>query len=139
MSAQSIYRRIPAYWAGLLAVVISFCVAIGSGILGAFTLDFVLEKLDGPPSIGGGVLVIIAIPNIVIPVFVSLFSVLVNWHHAASWRAPASAFALGSILTWLWTPFPVTFAPVVLGTGALALLLNCWWLRRKGNPNPEHV
>jgi hypothetical protein len=144
MSIQSAYRRMPAYFAVPLALLASAVAAVALVALGVLTLDFLLEKFhvaDGP---GAGVLIVCAIPNIAVPVFVACFSILINWHHTTSWRTPTVAFALGATLVGVWAPFRMDvndflFAPFVLGTGAVAWIVSCWLLHRKLNANSEHV
>jgi hypothetical protein len=124
----------PGYVAVSLALGGSALVGLALAALGVFTLDLLLRKLGGVDGPGAGVLIICAIPNIAIPAFVSCFSILLNWHHAISWRSPTFAFALGASLFWVWARFGVTdilFAPVVLGTGAIACVFSCLFLRRK--------
>jgi ABC-type Fe3+-siderophore transport system permease subunit len=139
MSIQSAYRRTPVCFAVLLAVVASAVVASALGALGAFTLVFLLQRLQGPDGPMAAVLLVCTALNIAIPAFVSCFSVAFNWHHSTSWRAPTFAFALCAILARIWFPFEIVFAPFVLGTGAIAWLLSCWFLRRKLSADSEHV
>jgi hypothetical protein len=129
----------PVYCAVPLALLASAIGATTLAVLGVFTLGF-LVGADGP---GAGVLIICAIPNIAVPAFVVSFSVLVNLHHPTSWRTPTFAFAAAAILLWVWGHFGVRDIPfaafVLLGTGAIACLACCWFLRRKLSNPFDHV
>jgi hypothetical protein len=131
------YRRIPIFAAWAIAAVGAIAVALGLTIAGVFTLSKVLDKLDesGP---GAGVLLITAIPNIAVPTFIVALSILVKFHGQASWKIPTIAFLLATIATWIWIgPLDLVFAPVVLGTGAVAWAISCLMLRQKGAPEPH--
>ncbi len=129
----------PVYLATPLAVLASAVVALASAVLGEYLLDPFLEKLLHRPSdLGLSLLVWFCVaPSIAILTFVSCFSVLVNWHHAASWRAPTFAFALGTILVWAWAHDWIGFAWYLPGT--IAWLASCWFLRRKLSAHSENV
>ncbi|MFZ0295800.1 MAG: hypothetical protein WAL52_19470 [Candidatus Sulfotelmatobacter sp.] len=133
------YRKIPTYPAGFLAGLLSSALAVGSAAAGVFVLDFILQRVEGGIGLGGGVLIVCAVPNIAIPFFVFAFSALINLHHPTSWPTPTLAFALCAILTWVWIPFSVGFAPVVLGTGAIAWFVSCLLLRKNEGKKSEHV
>lgn len=140
MKILTLYHRIPS----AVAVVLSGVLAIGAAAtltaVAVFFLDRALTPSSGDMGMGGGVLIIIAIPNVAIPVFVLLFTLLVSWHHATSWLTPTVALALCAVVLWVWTPFPPQFAPVVLGTGVIAWFISVWLLKRtRGNPASEHA
>ncbi len=140
MSIQSVYRRMPAYLAVPLALLASAVVALTLAALGAATLNFVLGKFHGPGDLGDGILAwFFVAPSIAVLAFVSCFSILINWHHPTSWRAPTFAFALGAILVWGWAHDfgGIRIAPFV--PGAIAWLVSCWLLRRKVSAHSEHV
>jgi hypothetical protein len=141
MSIQSAYRRMPGYLAIPQALLVSAVAALALAILGEALLDSLLEKLLHRPSDLGLALLVwfCAAPSIAILGFVFCFSILVNWHHAASWRAPTFAFALSSILVWVWARDfgGIGFAWYVPGT--IAWLVSCWFLHRKSISHSEHV
>jgi hypothetical protein len=139
MSIRGVYRGMPDYFAAPLAVLVAAVVALTLAALGALTLVFLLQRFDGPDGPMAGLLLVCTALNVAIPVFVSCFSVLFNWHHSTAWRAPTFAFALCAILTRIWFPFQIAFAPVVLGTGAIACLFCCWFFRRKVSAPSENV
>ena len=136
MHPLEVYRRMHRYPAAVFAALLSFGAAASAGALGAAALGLVLERGDvsGP---GAGVLLICTVYNLANPVFVLTLSFLVNCHDPTSWRTPTLAFAVCATLTWLWIPFPVALAPVVLGTGAVAWIFSCWMLRRKGSSRSQ--
>ncbi|MGA2979982.1 MAG: hypothetical protein ABSD76_10355 [Terriglobales bacterium] len=140
MSIQSVYRRMPAYFAVPLALLASGVVALTLAALGAVTLDFLLGKVHGPGDLGDAILVVFFVaPSIAVLAFVSCFSILVNWHHATSWRTPTFAFVLGAILVWVW---PLDFGGVGIAwymLGTIAWLVSCWLLHRKSTSHSEHV
>jgi hypothetical protein len=134
-----IYRKLPIGMAFVLAIIFAALISLGLTASVGFILSKLLGSLNeiGP---GAGVLVITAIPNIVIPAFVALLSALVNLHHSAFWRIPVSGFLVGCAATWIWIgPFELAFAPVVLGTGAIACVVACLMLQGKGESKPQHV
>jgi hypothetical protein len=140
MSIQSVYRRMPDYLAATLALIASAVVALTLAALGAASLVFLLGKFHRPGDLGDGILaVFFAAPSIAVLAFVFCFSILINWHHATSWRAPTFAFALGAILVWVWARDfgGIGFAWYVPGT--IAWLVSCWFLRRKLNTYSKHV
>jgi hypothetical protein len=141
MSIQSVYRRMPAYLAAPLALVASAGAAFALAVLGEALLDSLLEKLLHRPSDLGLALLLwfCAAPSIAILSFVFCFSILVNWHHAASWRTPTFAFALSAILVWVWTRDfgGIGFAWYVPGT--VAWLVASWYLHRKPISHFLHV
>jgi hypothetical protein len=138
MSALTSYRRMNAYVAVALAVRLSSSIGIGFAGLGVVVLNSALQRNDFSGPIAGALLVC-AVPMLLVPVFVQTLSLLVNWHHSTSWRAPTLAFALCAIPTRILFPFSITIAPIILGRGALAWLLTCWLLRREGSSQSQNV
>jgi hypothetical protein len=130
----------PDYLAVPLALLASAVVALTLAALGAATLNFVLGKFHGPGDLGDAILAFFcAAPSIAVLAFVSCFSILVNWHSPASWRAPTFAFALGAILVWVW---PLDFGGIGFAwyvPGTVAWLVSFWLLRRKVSAHSEHV
>jgi hypothetical protein len=103
MSIQGLYRGIPVYLAVPLTILASAVVALALAFLGAVAVDFLFDEFRGRADLGDTFLAVFyAGPAIALLGFVSCFSVLMNWHHATSWRAPTFAFALGAILLWVW-------------------------------------
>jgi len=98
-----------------------------------------LEKLDGPPGIGGGVLVILVAVNTAVPVFIAVFTALINWHSPASWRTPTLAFIFCVAAIRAMGSFDIQFAPFMLTTGAIVWLACCWLLHRKRAQPTEHA
>jgi hypothetical protein len=139
MSIQSVYRRMPDYLAVPVALLPSAFMALTLAVLGAEPLDFLVGKLLHRPSDLGVALLVwfCAAPSIAVLGFVFCFSILINWHHAASWRAPTFAFALGSILLWLWAHDWIGSAWYIPGT--IAWLISCWFLRRRSISHSKHV
>jgi hypothetical protein len=131
----------PDYLATPLALLVSAVTALALAILGAALLDSLLEKLLHRSSdLGLAVLVwFCAAPSIAILGFVFCFTILVNWHHAASWLAPTFAFALSVILVWVWAHDfgGIGFAWYV--PGVIAWLACSWFLHRKLISHSEHV
>jgi hypothetical protein len=110
------------------------------GLVSAYTLNFFLGKIHGPGGLGDAILAFFVVaPSIAVLAFVFSFSVLVNWHHATSWRTPTFAFLLGGVVVWVW-PFDfggsgfISYMP-----GTTAWLVSGWLLRRKVNSHPQHV
>ena len=140
MSIQSGYRRIPDYLAVPLALVVSAIMALALAVLGAVVVDSGLDGLRGSADLGHSFLAFFyAAPGIGLLAFVFCFSVFINWHHATSWLTPTFAFALGTILVWLWARDfgGIGFAWYLPGT--IAWLVSCWLLYRKSIPHSEHV
>jgi len=140
MSIQSVYRRMPDYVAVPLAFLTFAVVAVMLAALAAVMLVFLLWKFHRPGDLGDATLAwFYAAPSIAVPAFVSCFSILINWHHATSWRAPTFAFALGAISVWVWARDfgGISFAWYVPGT--IAWLVSCWFLHRKSISHSEHV
>src|ERR1035441_1744915 len=140
MSIQSVYRRMPTYLAAPLALVASAVAALTLAVLGEVTLVFLLGKIHGPGDLGDAMLAFFcAAPSIAVLAFVSCSSILVNWHHATSWRTPTFAFVLGAILVWVW---PLDFGGIGFIwylPGIIAWLGSCWLLHRKSISHSEHV
>jgi hypothetical protein len=138
MSIQSAYRRIPVYLAIPLVLLVSAVAALTLAVLGEATLVFLLGKIHGPGDLGDAMLAFFcAAPSIAVLVFVSCFSILVNWHHATSWRTPTFAFILGAILVWVW---PLDFGGAGFAwyvPGAVAWLVSCWLFHRRPTPTPH--
>jgi ABC-type transport system involved in cytochrome c biogenesis permease component len=128
MSIRNVYRAIPQYFALPLAFLASALIA---------TVLAALKAFNGPD--GPGVLVILVALNIAVPGFIAAASILVNAHHRSSWRVPAMAFLMCIVLIRLLGPFEVRFAPFMLGTGAGAGAVSCWFLRRKEIASPKHA
>jgi hypothetical protein len=130
----------PDYVAAPLALVASAVVALTLAVLGGVTLVFLLGKIHGPGDLGDAMLAFFdAAPSFAVLAFVSCFSILVNWHHATSWRTPTFAFVLGAILVWIW---PLDFGGSGLAwymPGAVAWLVSCWLLHRRPTPHTNHV
>ena len=130
----------PTYLAAPLALVASAAAALTLAVLGEVTLVFLLGKIHGSGDLGDAMLAFFcAAPSIAVLAFVSCFSILVNWHHATSWRAPTFAFILGAILVWVW---PLDFGGVGFAwymPGTAAWLVSCWLLRRKVSAHSDHV
>ena len=130
----------PVYLAVPLALLASAVVALTLAALGAVTLDFLLGRFHRPGDLGDAILVFFfAAPSIAVLTFVFCFSILINWHHATSWRAPTLAFALGAILVWVWARDfgGIGFPPFVPGT--IAWILSSWLLHRNASAHPEHA
>ncbi len=141
MSIQSVYRRMPVYVAVPLVLLASAVVAATLAVLGAEPLDLLLEKLfRRPGDLGLGLLVwFCAVPSIAVLSFVFCFSVLINWYHPTSWRAPTFAFALGATSIWLWGR---DFGGVGFGwyiPGIIAWLVSCWLVHRSASTHLKHV
>jgi ABC-type transport system involved in cytochrome c biogenesis permease component len=130
MSIRNVYRAIPQYFALPLAFLAFALIATVLAALNAF---------NGPDGPGAGVLVILVALNIAVPGFIAAASILVNAHHRSSWRVPAMAFLMCIVLIRLLGPFEVRFAPFMLGTGAGACAVSCWFLRRKEIASPKHA
>jgi len=132
MSIQSAYRRMPAYFAVLLALLASAVAAVTLAAVGTATLIFLLGRFHRSDDLDDAVLGFFFVaPSIAVFAFVSCFSILVNWHHATSWRTPTFAFVLGSILVWVW---PLDFGGAGFAwymPGTVAWLVSCWLLRRR--------
>jgi hypothetical protein len=130
----------PVYLAVPLAFLVSAVAALTLAVLGEATLVFLLGKIHGPGDLGDAMLAFFcAAPSIAVLAFVSCFSILVNWHHATSWRTPTFAFVLGAILVWVW---PLDFGGAGFAwyiPGIFAWLVSCWFLHRKSISHSEHV
>lgn len=130
----------PTYLAAPLALVASAVAALTLAVLGEVALVFLLGKIHGPGDLGDAMLAFFcAAPSIAVLAFVSCFSILVNWHHATSWRTPTFAFVLGAILVWVW---PLDFGGIGFTwylPGTIAWLASCWLLHRKSISHSEHV
>jgi hypothetical protein len=141
MSIQGAYRRMPDYFAVPAALLISAVGALGLAVLSAFTLTWVLEIVphhsDGLDDAINAFFFVA--PGIALGGFVSCFSILINWHHATSWRTPTFALVLGAILIWVWAHDfgGIGFAWCMPGT--IAWLVSCWLLHRKSIPYTDHV
>lgn len=140
MSIRSVYRRMPAYLAVPLALLISTVVALALATLGAMAVDSMLDKFHGRADLGDSFLAFFyAGPAIALLGFVSCFSVLMKWHHATSWRAPTFAFAVGAILVWVWANGLGGIGLAWYVPGTIAWLLSCWFLHRHASAHPQHV
>jgi hypothetical protein len=140
MSIQSAYRRIPDYFAIPLFLLVSAVAALALAVLGEATLVSLLGKIHGPGDLGDAMVAFFcAAPSIAVLAFVSCFSILVNWHHATSWRTPTFAFVLGAVLVWVW---PLDFGGAGFAwymPGTVAWLVSCWLLHRKVSAHSDHV
>lgn len=140
MTIGSSYRRIPGHFAVPLALVVSVVMALALAVLGEVTLVFLLGKIHGPGDLGDAMLAFFCVaPSIAVLAFVACFSILVNWHHATSWRTPTFAFVLGAILVWVW---PLDFGGVGFVwylPGTTAWLISCWFLHRTLIPHSKNV
>lgn len=138
MSLRGIYRGMPSYLAMPVAVLASATIALALAALGVSSLYILLQRLgsDGTDGPGGGVLLILVALNIAVSAFVAIVSTLVNFYRPTSWLTPTVAFAACSVVVGIWAPFrfdveDMFFAPLVLGTGAIAWLTSCWFLHRR--------
>jgi hypothetical protein len=141
MSVQSGYRRMPDYLAAPLALVASAVVALAFALVGAYTLNFLLGKLlQNQGDLGYAITAFfLAAPGIALLAFVFCFSVVMNWHHATTWRTPTFAFALGAVLVWVWARGFGGIGVAWYVPGAVGWLLSCWFLSSKGTAHTEHV
>jgi hypothetical protein len=140
MSIRSVYRRMPAYLAVPLALLASAVLALTLADLGAVALDSLLAKLHQPGDLGDAILVFFFVaPGIAVLAFVCCFSILINWHHATSWRTPTFALALGAILVWVWAHDFGGIGIAWYVPGTIAWLLSCWFLHRNTGAHTEHV
>jgi len=127
----AIYRRIPALPAFVLATLGAAIFAVGITVAAVFAISKVLDHF-GQSGPAAGVLIIMAIPNIILPFFIVALTLLMHLHGRASWRTPTYAFVVGAVTIRVWIgPFGVFFAPVVLGTALLAWGISCFMLHRK--------
>jgi hypothetical protein len=130
----------PDYLAVPLALLASGVVALTLAALGAATLYFLLGRFHRTDDLDDAILAVFFLaPSIAVLAFVSCFSILVNWHHATSWRTPTFAFVLGAILVWIW---PLDFGGSGLAwymPGAVAWLVSCWLLHRRPTAHTNHV
>ena len=140
MALLAVYRRMPIYFAGAAAVLISAVIAGALAIAGSLALDFAFRKvgaqLDG---LGAGVLFILVALNIAVGVFVAVISVLINLHHRTDWKTPTLAFVFCGVLIRVIGPFDIQFSPFLLGIGAVVCLACCWFLRRRGLEETANV
>ena len=131
VAVLTLYRRIPALSAFVLATLAAAATALAITVVGVIAISKVLDHF-GQSVPGAGVLVVIAIPNIIVPFFIVVLTVLMHLHGQVSWRTPTFGLVAGAVATWIWIgPFEAVFAPVVLGTGILAWGISCFMLRRK--------
>jgi hypothetical protein len=109
-----------------LALLASAVAAVTLAALGAATLDLLLGRLRRSDDLDDAILAVFFVaPSIAVLAFVFCFSILVNWHHATSWRTPTFAFVLGAILVWVW---PFDFGGIGVAwyvPGAIAWLVSC--------------
>ena len=125
------YRRIPVLPALVLATLGAAAISVAIAVAGVLAISKVLDYL-GQSGPGAGVLVITAIPNMIVPFFIVVLTLLVHLHGRASWRTPTFAFVVGAVATWMWIgPWDAMFAPFVLGTGMVAWGISCFMLRQK--------
>jgi hypothetical protein len=138
MNALRSYRRMNACVAVALAVLLSSSMGIGFAGLGVVVLNSGLQRNDFSGPIAGALLVC-AVPMLLVPDVMLTLSLPVSRHHSASWRAPTPAFAWCAISTRILFPFSITIAPIILGAGVLAWLLNCWLLCREESSQSQNV
>jgi len=136
MSIQSIYRGVPGYLAVPLALLASGVVALAFALVGAYTLIFLFGKGDLGYAITAFFL---AAPGVALLAFVFCFTVFINQHHTTSWLTPTFAFALGTILVWLWARDFGGVGFVWYLPGTTAWLISCWFLRRRSISHSKHV
>jgi hypothetical protein len=130
----------PVRLATPLALVISAIVALALAVSGAVAVDSLLDEFRGVADLSDSFLAFFYVaPAIAILGLVSCFSTLINWHHAASWRAPTFAFALGATLVWAWARDfgGIGFAWYLPGT--IAWPVSCWFFHRNASAHPEYV
>jgi hypothetical protein len=128
----------PEYLAIPLAVLISVIAALMLVGIGAATTGFLLGKFKRSDDFDNAITAFFfAAPSIAVLAFVFCFSIVTNWHHATSWRAPTFAFTLGSILLWSWAHDWIGFAWYV--PGIIGWLVSCWFLHRKSISHSEHI
>jgi hypothetical protein len=142
MSLLSAYQRTPNYLAIPLALVCSAVIALMLATLVVIGKLFLLQTLDGQGAGDLGVailLVFFATPATAILGFVLCFSILINWHHSASWRVPTFAFVLSSISVWAWARDFGGIGILPFIPGAIAGLISCWLLRRSSGSPSDHV
>ena len=140
MSIRSGYRRMPAYLAVPLALLVSAVAALVLAVLGSVVVDSFLDGLRGTADLGHSFLAFVyAAPGIGLLAFVFCFSVFTNCYHAASWLTPTFAFALGTILVWLWTRDFGGVGFLWYLPGATAWLISCWFLHRRSISHSKHV
>lgn len=140
MSIRFVYRRIPVYLAVPLAVLASAVAAVTLAFLGVMAVDSLLDAFHGRADLGDTFLAVFhAGPAIALLSFVICFSILVNWHHPASWRAPTFAFALSAISVWLLSHDfgGIGFAWYI--PGAIAWFISCWLFHRNASAHHKHV
>jgi hypothetical protein len=140
MSIRSAYRRMPVYLSVPLGLLASAVVALALAVLGVVVVSYLLDGFNGRDDLDNAFLAFFyAGPAIALLGFVFCFSILVNWHHATSWRAPTFALALGAISVWAWAR---DFGGIGFGyyvPGTIAWLLSCWFLHKSAGPHPEHA
>ena len=141
MSLLGAYRRMPAYLVIPLALAASALFVLMVTTLAVVGKLFLFQTLNGPNADDLGFvffLVFFTAPAIAIFAFVPCFSLLINWHHTASWRIPTFAFGLSSILVWVWARNfgGIGFRPFI--PGAIAWLTSCWFLHRRSTSPSEH-
>ncbi len=131
----------PDYLTAALALLVSAIGALALAIVAAFTLASVLERLHHySDALGDGIFAFFfAAPSIAIFSFVACFTLLMNWHHVASWRAPTFAFVLGTILVWMWARDFGGIGFVRHLPGISAWLVSSWLLHRKMSTPSQHV
>lgn len=138
MSFVERYRRIPRYLALPLAGTAALFI---TGAVFAISLA-IAYSLPPVGSLGGAfafamLILIVVLPNILMPVFISSVTAFVNLHHPTSWRTPTAAFILcllTALLVHATDPLfrhsPVLLL-VMLPAGAATWLTICWRLAGK--------
>jgi hypothetical protein len=140
MSIRTRYRKMPAYLAVSLALVLSAVMALALAALGVVVVGDLLDGFHGRDDLNNAFLAFFyAGPAIALLGFVSGFSALMNWHRATSWWAPTIAFVVGAILVWMWAHDFGGLGVAWYIPGAIAWLLSCWFLRKNASAHPEHA
>jgi hypothetical protein len=138
MGIRRAYRKLPCYFAIPLAALVSL---IAASML-AFLTMWLTDRVVGNPNhedLGAALLILLIGLNVAISAFVALTSLLMNVHHQSSWLTPTIAFSCCIVLVRLLGPVDFRFAPFMLGSGATAWLISCWFLRTKESSTNKHV
>jgi O-antigen/teichoic acid export membrane protein len=138
MGVRDTYCKMPDHFAIPLAVLVSLIIAAGLSFLSMWFMDRALGRPDAE-DYGTGALVMLVGLNVAISAFIMLISILMGVHHRASWLTPTIAFGCCIVLVRLLGPFDIQFAPFMLGSGATAWLISCWFLRTKESSTTKHV
>lgn len=134
------YRGLPWYLAALFAGIASLCL---TGTVFAISLA-VIYSLPPAGSLGGAfavaiLILIVVLPNVLMPVFIASVTGLVNLHHPASWKTPTCAFVICLLTALLVLAANPSFRHsqimllVMLPAGGATWLAACWWLQKNTN------